>query len=113
MYPVTCRNCGELNIFATPPPERVQCTSCGNFFRTDGKGWDFPPSAEPQEGAGGLIGCLALIWGGMAFVGLVVWLDYRQRPERGPMLDPLFFYGIPAIVISLIAIIVFFVKRSR
>jgi len=35
MFPVTCRNCGELNLFTSPPPERVKCESCGNYFRTD------------------------------------------------------------------------------
>jgi ribosomal protein S27E len=35
MYPVTCRNCGALNLFTGPPPARVKCDSCGNLFRTD------------------------------------------------------------------------------
>jgi ribosomal protein S27E len=35
MFPVTCRNCGELNLFLAPPPQRVKCESCGNSFRTD------------------------------------------------------------------------------
>jgi len=35
MFPVTCRNCGELNFFFSLPPERVKCQNCGNYFRTD------------------------------------------------------------------------------
>jgi ribosomal protein S27E len=35
MFPVTCRNCGALNLFTGPPPARVKCETCGNHFRTD------------------------------------------------------------------------------
>src|SRR5258708_15369107 len=44
MFPITCKNCGELNMFLSLPPRHVRCQSCGRYFRTDKGG--APPSDE-------------------------------------------------------------------
>ena len=50
MFPVSCRNCGAMNLFTGPPPARVKCDSCGNHFRTDQGGGS--PRARPKRSHG-------------------------------------------------------------